>query len=72
MGIRTPCYTAMEEQHYVGKTGIRTPCYVTIKDQNYVGKMDIRTPCYTTMKEQNDVCFELLFQSSHSYLFAIV
>jgi hypothetical protein len=24
------------------------------------------------MKEQNDVCFELLFQSSHSYLFAIV
>jgi hypothetical protein len=24
------------------------------------------------MKEQNDVCFDLLFQSSHSYLFAIV
>ena len=38
MGIRTPCYTAMEEQHYVGKTGIRAPCYVTIKDQNYVAK----------------------------------
>jgi hypothetical protein len=39
MGIRTLCYTATEEQHYVGKTGIRTPSYVTIKDQNYVAKL---------------------------------
>ena len=72
MGISTPCYTTIKEQNHISHMGIRTPCYTTIKEQNHISHIGIRTPCYTTMIEQHYVCLELLFQSSHSYVFAIL